>query len=635
MKRDTMNTYNQVNPITLKRRPEKNSKESAVVDSTLLISDNDSENSGTSLPELRAKLKRERAQALQNGIANEKTKTENGKEDTYTPDFDRLLNPLGGMIKQPLPASFYRFVDKEFKAAKVQRLTTKRIEGLYRDIRLLLKEAISKSLVFKNDWDQQLLTSVFREQPLLSPVEEKLDCLLTQEQKKVILDTIPYEKYGIEPPNVTRSTPLSNDTNLYEINDPTSIVTVEAPSAVPPPPPPISARPPPPWAQNVLQPNRTTTLKVPLPPVSSVPPPAIVPSFTKTVATSEPIGYNDSRNSNSMSKMQARMDENTRRMERLKRFANPDKSTNTRTKRVKIDDDDSYSDLNAITNKAYKFDKDKPIVGVCQVLEKRYLRLTSEPDPEKVRPLEVLRKALDWIVGKFRSGSCSYQYFCDQMKSIRQDLKVQMIENDFTVTVYKTHARAALENGDIGEYNQCQSSLKPLFDKDNIDKSDLPEFISYRIYYHMMTSDHSSVNQLRLQLLTNLKHISGHEMIKRALRMVDAQIQNNYHLFMRIYQQTKGPERHLVDQFIKKERVSALNYMCKAYARVPLQFLAPELHFNNANEAFTFLTELELIQFMVVPQNNPDDMYIDCKSCRPTIMKHFSDARRVDIKGQI
>ena len=89
-------------------------------------------------------------------------------------------------------------------------------------------------------------------------------------------------------------------------------------------------------------------------------------------------------------------------------------------------------------------DGDQPLVGRCMNLEKQYFRLTSAPDPDNVRPLHILEQTLELLKNKWREEQ-NYSYICDQFKSLRQDLTVQHIKNNFTVLVYEIHARIALE----------------------------------------------------------------------------------------------------------------------------------------------------------------------------------------------
>jgi hypothetical protein len=49
-----------------------------------------------------------------------------------------------------------------------------------------------------------------------------------------------------------------------------------------------------------------------------------------------------------------------------------------------------------------------------------------------------------------------YIWLCDQLKALRQDLVVQHVKNEFTIGVYECHARVALEEGDMNEYNQVR-----------------------------------------------------------------------------------------------------------------------------------------------------------------------------------
>ena len=199
-----------------------------------------------------------------------------------------------------------------------------------------------------------------------------------------------------------------------------------------------------------------------------------------------------------------------------------------------------------------------PLVGTCQKLEKSYFRLTAPPAPDTVRPLTVLEKALEHILKKWKKEH-DYTYACDQLKSLRQDLTVQHVKNDFTVQVYESHARIALEMADLGEYNQCQTQLRALYRMNLGGKPE--EFIAYRILYYIYTCNRTDLNDVLADLTPTDKQRPG---VRHALQVRSALASGNYHRFFRLYDETPFMGGYVLDMFVHRERLAALAAICRA-----------------------------------------------------------------------
>lgn len=231
------------------------------------------------------------------------------------------------------------------------------------------------------------------------------------------------------------------------------------------------------------------------------------------------------------------------------------------------------------------FELDKVIVGTCKDLEKQYLRLTSAPDPSTVRPLDVLKRSLEMVVNYWRTSSNrDYHYACDQLKSIRQDLTVQFIRNSFTVLVYETHARIALEIADHEEFNQCQSQLKTLYE---IVHSDARyEFLGYLILYLIYTNN---TTELQLTLSKLSKECAKHPVVDHALKVRRAWSLANYHRLFTLYKQAPAMSAKVMDWFLERERKHAMKIIMRSYRpNVPIDFVSEQLAFENSDDCLQF-----------------------------------------------
>ncbi|KAJ9635832.1 hypothetical protein H2199_008185 [Coniosporium tulheliwenetii] len=269
-----------------------------------------------------------------------------------------------------------------------------------------------------------------------------------------------------------------------------------------------------------------------------------------------------------------------------------------------------------------------PIIGTCQDLEKRYFRLTSAPKPETVRPLHILEQTLDLLKKKWKKES-NYTYICDQFKSLRQDLTVQHIKNEFTVNAYEIHARIALEKGDLGEYNQCQTQLRALY----LQKlgGHPAEFLAYRILYFIYTCNRTDMNDILADLTPTDKQQPA---VKHALDVRSALALGNYHRFFRLYLETPNMGAYLMDMFIARERVAALANICKAYKPdVKIRFLTEELGFESDQDCVQFLCDHGAQGLL----EDKTDSVVFQTGKAGLLFENAKNAafRKVDIKGQI
>uniref|UniRef100_A0A0E0L3H7 PCI domain-containing protein n=1 Tax=Oryza punctata TaxID=4537 RepID=A0A0E0L3H7_ORYPU len=253
------------------------------------------------------------------------------------------------------------------------------------------------------------------------------------------------------------------------------------------------------------------------------------------------------------------------------------------------------------------------VKGTCQEIEKQYLRLTSAPDPATVRPEHVLDKALSMV----ETSQKNYLYKCDQLKSIRQDLTVQRIQNELTVKVYETHARLAMQAGDLPEYNQCQSQLKRLY-AEGI-KGCYFEFSAYNLLCVML---HSNNKRDLLSSLASLsKQAKQDEAVKHALAVHSAVSSGNYVLFFKLYKQAPNLNSCLMDLYVERMRFEAVKCMSKSYRpTIPVGYVAQILGFSRTDSEASEECEMWLkAHGAILSIDNSGDLQLDTKASTTTL----------------
>lgn len=230
----------------------------------------------------------------------------------------------------------------------------------------------------------------------------------------------------------------------------------------------------------------------------------------------------------------------------------------------------------------------QPIVGTCQELEKPYLRLTSEVDPATVRPLAVLKAAFEHVLHRWDTER-DYLYLCEQMQSIRQDLLVQQIYDAFSVLVYETHARIALQNGDIAEFTKCLSKLRPLYEDYALGSvNSVSEFLAYRLLLHLKT-------QSNLDLSLDIQRLTAKEKavpaVSHALQLCQSWASKNHFQFFKLYKEAPNLGRFLIDTFLPQTRAQFLQAMAAAYKELEITFVQDIMVFPSEEITISFVQD--------------------------------------------
>ncbi|KAG7093800.1 hypothetical protein E1B28_007443 [Marasmius oreades] len=269
------------------------------------------------------------------------------------------------------------------------------------------------------------------------------------------------------------------------------------------------------------------------------------------------------------------------------------------------------------------------IVGTSKEIFKDYLRITTEPKPEQIRPYLVLQETLIQLKKRWRE-KCSYSWICNQLKSLRQDLTVQRIKNEFTVQVYEIHARMALESNDMVEYNQCQATLKTLYELGIPGK--VEEFTAYRILMLLHGRNRSELNLYVGQLTPKQKTDTA---VKHALSVQRSLSMGNYHSLFMLYMTAPNMGAYIMDHFIDRERTKALMVIVKAYRTIGLTFIQNELAFDDLDATRKFLEEHKA-PFYTNPTARDSEKVFDCKPAMTALAQVYEEKyRRIGIKGAI
>jgi hypothetical protein len=245
---------------------------------------------------------------------------------------------------------------------------------------------------------------------------------------------------------------------------------------------------------------------------------------------------------------------------------------------------------------------DAKIIGTSTKHEKEYYRLTSAPNPELLRTEDTLKSWLPILLSECDNLPSQYNYLNSQLKSIRQDLTVQGIENSFTLLVYKTHAEIALENDDIHEFSVCLIRVLELCQSflaqpDLCFSMDWDKIVDVYITHIAMKILQLSATQSDSELLDlshKIQDLNTSELIIDTMKIYKACLTGDYWSYFQII---KTLPKHLrillkLSGNLATMRNQTVTKIVKAYRpHIELQYVSDLVGFDSTEEFIDYANE--------------------------------------------
>jgi len=302
---------------------------------------------------------------------------------------------------------------------------------------------------------------------------------------------------------------------------------------------------------------------------------------------------------------------NAARAKRAKRFgAAMLKSSRNVSKKV-----DWRKTQDTVIKKSNDFESAK-ITGTNRQVLKDFFRLTREARPNEVRTKKTCTMALGVIRKKWK-GERDYRWCENQLKSLRQDLKVQHIRDQLAVDTYELHARICLEVSDFSEYNQCQTALRSLYEETSKNRRNEKEFVVYRILYLSVINDHTGF----LRAIGH-KRTRTDPVVKLCVRLYQSLKQGNYCRVFQIYKKLPPLAQNLVNQVKEKVRHEALCKITSAFCPQPFPISEVKvlLGFDKLKELKEYLLECNVVL-------TQDKTKIDTRKSKGKVTQYVAKSR--------